>query len=224
MNGSHNFFTQDLNGEMPANLDLSDGEDALDTLLEDFTTETLIAAYHSVARSWYKESLISGQRIPTLLSGVAHTPVLQLENLLPLDIFRLSSYPTSGLRFLPPATLQRWETQIKGLVKFDEIEDAAAEERLAYEIDDFDLDIGDGVLHPILASPESAPNVADRRFQVGDNPTGASLTLLVNEDIPLNGKQRLVVERVLSGALAWADHAYDASKRDQLLLDRKSVV
>lgn len=33
-------------------------------------------------------------------------------------------------------------------MKFDELEDAAAEERLAYEIDDFDLDIGDGVLHP----------------------------------------------------------------------------
>jgi hypothetical protein len=46
-------------------------------------------------------------------------------------------------------------------VKFDEIEDTAAEEHLAYDIDDFDLDIGDGVLHPILASPESAPNVAD---------------------------------------------------------------
>jgi hypothetical protein len=103
-------------------------------------------------------------------------------------------------------------------VKFDEIEDETAEERLVYEIDDFDLDIGDGVLRPILASPESAPNVADRRSQVGNNPTGKSLTLLVNQDIPLNEKQRLVAERVLSGALAWADHAYDASKRDQQLL------
>jgi hypothetical protein len=56
--------------------------------------------------------------------------------------------------------------------------------------------------------------VADRRSQVGDNPTGMSLALLVNEDIPLNDKQRLVVERVLSGALAWKHHAYDATKRD----------
>jgi hypothetical protein len=103
-------------------------------------------------------------------------------------------------------------------VKFDEIEDTAAEERLVYKIDDFDLDIGDGVLYPILALPESTPNMADWQFQVGNNPTGTSLTLLVNEDIPLNEKQYLVVERVLSGVLAWADHAYNASKWDQLLL------
>jgi hypothetical protein len=82
--------------------------------------------------------------------------------------------------------LQRWKSQIKGLVKFDEAEDATAEDRLAYGIDDFDLDMGDGVWHPILASPESSPNVADRRSLVGDNPTGTSLTYLVNEDIPLN--------------------------------------
>jgi hypothetical protein len=42
--------------------------------------------------------------------------------------------------------------------------------------------------------------------------------LLVNEDLPLNEKQRLVVERVLSGALAWQGHAYNASKREKKLL------
>ena len=62
------------------------------------------------------------------------------------------------------------------------------------------------------------PNLADRRSQVGDNPTGATLTLLVNENIPLNQKQKLVAEKVLSSALAWESHPYDASKRDQILL------
>jgi hypothetical protein len=62
------------------------------------------------------------------------------------------------------------------------------------------------------------PNLADRRSQVGDNPTGATFTLLVNENIPLNQKQQLVVEKVLSSALAWESHPYDASKRDQILL------
>jgi RecG-like helicase len=41
--------------------------------------------------------------------------------------------------------------------------------------------------------------------------------MLVSVDLPLNRKQRLVVERVLSGALAWKNHAYDASKREQML-------
>jgi hypothetical protein len=43
--------------------------------------------------------------------------------------------------------------------------------------------------------------MADRRLLVGHNPTGASLIKLVCEDIPLNFKQRLLVERVLSEAL-----------------------
>ncbi|KAI1829025.1 hypothetical protein DTO027I6_10053 [Penicillium roqueforti] len=49
-------------------------------------------------------------------------------------------------------------------------------------------------------------------------PTGASLTTLVAEDIPLNTKQRRVVEKILSEALMWADHPYDPSKRQQSLL------
>jgi hypothetical protein len=201
MNTFEDAFDHDVDDEGAADLEF-DVEEPLDTLNEDFGTETLIAAYHSVAMSWRKESLISGQRIPTLLAGTTQARGLQLQNLLALDIFRLNTYATSGLRFFPPATLQRWESQIKGLIKSDGTQDVGVEERLAYEIDDFDLDRGDGVLHPILTSPESAPNIADRRSQVGDYPTGSSITLLVNEDVPLNEKQGLVVERVLSGALA----------------------
>jgi hypothetical protein len=103
-------------------------------------------------------------------------------------------------------------------VKFDEIEDTTAEKRLVYEIDDFDLDIGDRVLYPILALPESAPNMADRQSQVSNSPTSTSLILLVNEDIPLNKKQYLMIEKVLLGTLAWAGYAYNTSKRDQKLL------
>lgn len=57
------------------------------------------------------------------------------------------------------------------------------------------------------------PAADDRRSRVGDNAIGASLTSLVREKIPLNRKQRL-----LSEALAWADHPYDPSKRKQTLL------
>lgn len=77
----------------------------------------------------------------------------------------------------------------EGLIKLDKIEGIEAEERPAFDIDDFDLDLGDGVLHPILGSPESSLNVADRRAHAGDDPTGTSLALLVNKDIPLNEKK-----------------------------------
>jgi len=49
-------------------------------------------------------------------------------------------------------------------------------------------------------------------------PTGASLIKLVCEDIPLNFKQRLVVERVLSEALAQKDHSDGESKGQQFRL------
>jgi len=217
MKMSQDFFDHDIDDVDPAGLDL-DTEEPPHSLGESFSTESLIAAYHSIATSWRKESIITGQRIPTLLSGISRVQFLQSENLLPLDIFRLNTHATSGLRFFPPTTLQHWESRIKCHNKLDEIDDISTEERLAFDVDDFDLDIGDGILRPILSSDESVPNLADRRSQVGHNPTGTTLTLLVNEDIPLNRKQQLVVEKVLSAALAWGCHPHDASKRDQMLL------
>jgi hypothetical protein len=79
-------------------------------------------------------------------------------------------------------------------------------------MDDFDVDLGDGVLYPLLSSPESSLNVADRRCQVGDNHTSKGLTLLVNEDLPLHEKQRLVVERVLNGGGEQQSGAQEAEK------------
>jgi hypothetical protein len=152
------------------------------------------------------------------LSRPSQVRPIRAENLLPLDIFHLSTYATSAIRFFPPTILQHWELRIKGLVKLDEAEGIGDEACIAFEMDDFDVDLGDGVLYPLLSSPESSLNVADRRRQGGDNPTSKGLTLLVNEDLPLNEKQRLVVERVLSDALAWQGHAYDASKPENKLL------
>jgi hypothetical protein len=72
-------------------------------------------------------------------------------------------------------------------------------------MDDFNLVSGDGVLHPALAAVDTIPNLADRRLQVGANPTAATLIELIIDDIPLNTKQRLIVERVLSAALSWTE-------------------
>jgi hypothetical protein len=59
MNGPQNSFDRDIDSEVRADLDLDD-EDPLDALQEDFSTETIIAAYHSVAMSWCKQSLLAG--------------------------------------------------------------------------------------------------------------------------------------------------------------------
>jgi hypothetical protein len=214
---SQDALDHDIDDMESANLDL-DAEDTLSSLQQEFTTETLISAYHSIATSWHKERSTTSKRIPSLSSSTSPVQRLQSRSLVPLDIFRLPTFVTSGLRFFPNATLQNWKSQIKGLVTLDELDDAETEERIAFESDDFGLDLGDGALHPTLNSLQGIPNLADLRSQVGDNPSGTTLTTLVSEVLPLNRKQRLVLERVLSAALAWRDHPYDASKRDQMLL------
>jgi hypothetical protein len=191
----------------------ADPEHSSCSLHEELSTESLIAAYHSIALSWHKESLIAAQRIPHILSGTGRARVLQPECLRPLDIFRLPTHASSGLKYFPATTLQQWDSQIETFAKPDD-----TDEPVALDFDDFNLDLGDGILHPTLESTDSISNLADRRLQVGENPTGATLIDLISEDIPLNRKQRLVVERILSDALSWSGVAYDASRQEQMLL------
>ncbi len=179
--------------------------------------ETLILAYHSIASSWHKESLDTAKHIPSLSAGLGLGQRLQLQNLLPVDICRLPLDASSGLRFFPNDVLQQWESQIKGLAELIEVNNVETGECAVF-VDDFDFDLGDGSLHPTLNSAMAIPNLTDRRSQVGSDPSGQTLTTLVCEDLPLNQKQRLIVQRVLSGALAWKDHAHDFSKRKQMLL------
>jgi hypothetical protein len=88
----------------------------------------------------------------------------------------------------------------------------------ASDLDDFNLGMADDVLVPILTEPDLSLDLQHRRSEIGQNPTGASLTSLVRDIIPLNEKQRLVVERVISNLLACVNHPYDSSMRQQTLL------
>jgi len=195
-------------------------ENTPNLLHQEFSTETLISACYSIARSWHNEGRIASQRIPSLIS-MSNQIQLQPRNILPLDIFRLPSYKSSGLQFVPEATLQQWKSQIKGITTPDDVDDMEideAEEHITLENSSLNVDSQGGALYPTLNSLEGIPNITDRRSQVGNNPSGATLTELVKMDLPLNKKQGLIVKKVLSSALAWKDHPYDASKREQMLL------
>ena len=195
-----------------------DNEDPLIPLNHEFSNESLISAYYNISTSWYKGGLATSKHIPSLLPRSSRVQHLQSRSLIPLDIFRLPTYSTSDLRYFSNTTLQDWESHIKGLTKLDDSDDMEPEERSAFEVDDFNLDLGNGALYPTLNSAESIPNLTDQHSDVGDNPSGATLTELVCKSLPLNKKQQLIVERVLSGALAWKHYPYDASKRKQMLL------
>ena len=95
--------------------------------------------------------------------------------------------------------------------------DEEAEEVLAFETDNFEPALESTALRPIMGSL-AHENIEDRRAQAGDDPSDAALTTIVSQYVPLNRKQQMIVEKVLSSALAWKYCAYDASKRTQMLL------
>jgi len=191
---SDDYDPNNIDNMIPTNMDF-DLDEPLISPPEEFTTETLITAYYSIARSWYRENQLIGKRIPILLSRKGPVQRLQLENLLPLDIFRLPTYSTSGLRFFPDTTLQLWQSWIKGFTKLNKIDTMKAGEELAFDVDDFNYNLADNALHPSLTFEDSTPNLVGKRSRVGSNPTGISLTTIITEDIPLNKKQQLVVEK-----------------------------
>ena len=207
-----NSLDYDVDNIKLANLDL-DIEGPNQPMDEDLNAETLIAAYHSILKSWDTEKLIIGKRIPTLLSQ-PQSRDLELENLQPLDIFQLPTHATSGLKFFPTTTLKNWELRIKGLIKLCDTNDPTTEAHLAFELDDFNLDLENSILQPLLDISRDIPNLTNQHSQVTNNPTSSSLALLVTKDLPLNQKQLLIVEKVLSRALDWTGQTYDSSKHD----------
>ena len=213
---SQEFFDQEIDDIALANANLEADDDA--PAYEGLTSESLVATYHSIAKSWHREFTFAAQQFPNLFTDIRPAPDLQAKSLLPFDIFRLPSHDlnSSGLQYPPPATLQRWQLQLKIAGKLDDPDDP--DDDPAPDMDDFNLVSGDGILHPALASIDTIPNLANRRLLVGENPFAATLIDLIIDDIPLNTKQRLIVERVLSAALSWNGAAYDASKRDQIFL------
>lgn len=83
----------------------SDDEELLEGADESFNAETLIAAFHSISRSWNQEILNTAQHISALLCESPRPQCLQLQNLLPLNICNTGIYKSSGLKFFPSSTL-----------------------------------------------------------------------------------------------------------------------
>jgi hypothetical protein len=221
-NGAADSFRHDVDDFEPASLgsdEEADGDEFFHLQDENFNPETLIAAYHSISKAWHRETLLTGRRIPPLLRAITQTRSLALQNLQPLDILRTPAYATSGLRFIPPSTLQAWEFRQKGFTNLDHEESMDHEVATSSSaLDNFEAQIEDSIFQPMLASSDMAPAMDGRQSRVGHNPTGASLTSLVCEVIPLNRKQRMIVEKILSESLAWAEHPYDPTQREQTLL------
>jgi len=192
-----------------------DGDSLNETLQghpEYFSAETLIAAYDSVTRILDHELFTAAQRIPTLLQGNAETHEPRPIDPQPFNIDHTLAAENSGLTFFPPSTLENWMDRLKGLKK---AQNDAVDPTVDSHLDGFDLGDDENFLQPTIIDSDLALTIADYRSQLGENPSGASLADLVCKIVPLNKKQRLVVEQVLSEALTWASPSYDLSSRPQ---------
>jgi hypothetical protein len=186
---------------------------------ETLNTETLLAAFFAISKRWTHEAYDTQRKITTLEFNSPPPPCLLPQNLHPLDILNNDLLESSGLEFFPFATLQQWQTHLRAVTtQTDQTPHSDVPANIIPDLDDFNFDTMEGVLAPLLTDSDSLPDLQQRRSSLGENPTSASLTMLVAEAVPLNEKQYMIVEKILSEALSWADHPYDSSKRDQTLI------
>jgi hypothetical protein len=186
---------------------------------DSISKETLLAAFFAIGRGWSNEANDAQRRIPTLTSTSLPSSPLQFDNFGPIPISNSTLYESTRLQFFPLFTLQEWKTRLQNITKaVNQDTQPGMPTTTASDLDDFNLGMADDVLVPILTEPDLSLDLQHRRSEIGQNPTGASLTSLVRDIIPLNEKQRLVVERVISNLLACVNHPYDSSMRQQTLL------
>jgi PIF1-like helicase len=175
-----------------------------------FSKETLLMACHHIMSTWYNKDLMVAQTFGNLRVDWSHPAHLKEQNLTSTD---LSAYPSSEIRFLPEQILQQWERQLKTLVSFADTDDSAdVTEDFMGSLSN-DIDVG---LRPLLPEDDLA-KVQDLQLLLDEDPSENAVIDLVSQMVPLNRKQRLVVKKIIQEALAWKDHPYDFSKRDQFL-------
>ncbi|KAJ6118382.1 hypothetical protein N7471_013849 [Penicillium samsonianum] len=95
--------------------------------------------------------------------------------------------------------------------------DGGPSEPATAQLHDFDLADEDGMLQPVLTNASMSGDTP-ARLALLENPTPDSVLTLICTDILLNMKQSLVVRKLLTEIIMWADHYCDPSRRKQLLL------
>src|SRR5205814_9471460 len=91
----------------------TDSDEPLQDINETFNTGTLIAAFHSIYRSWSHETLATAQKIPVFPPGSTFTPDFHFQNLRPLNVRNTYAWNIAGFQFFPPCTLRDWELRFK---------------------------------------------------------------------------------------------------------------
>ncbi|KAL2801994.1 hypothetical protein BJX63DRAFT_426386 [Aspergillus granulosus] len=80
-----------------------------------FNTKTLLTAFFFIRKAWDRELHNVQLRITALHPNSLPSLFFDFECLRPLDVSSSVLYEASGLRFLPPTTLQEWQISLKDL-------------------------------------------------------------------------------------------------------------
>ena len=179
----------------------------------DVHPETLISTCHNIVSRWHKDTVTASQRYAGLNTDWSPSYDLEDHNLSPVNILQHVSSESSGLRFIPDETIQDWQAELKKTRRTND-----PDETVANLFNDLIPDGDDGELEPTLMPEEDMEDLRHSRLFLEENPSASAVLDLVCQKLPLNQKQRLVAEKIISEAISWKDHPYDTSKRDQLLL------
>jgi hypothetical protein len=205
-----------LEVDADSNYDNPDGKDKNQNPLSLVGSESLIMACHKIVSLWHKEGLQTEQRFPGLNITWSPTFDLQNDHLIPLDICRPSFYESSGIYTYSEDIVQQWESAIKttAQLRSDTDPDIIHNDFMDPELERI---VDDG-LQPALYSEMNSTFYEDMRSRLGDNPNASTVLQILICHYPLNQKQYLVTEKIISEALTWKVHPYDSTKRIQTLM------
>ena len=181
--------------------------------------ETLVMACHSILSVWHKDGFSMTQQFPVLNVAWPFSTDLEDFNLSALDTSQLLSSNSSRLQLVTENVMQQWEAQLAASSSSD-IDDDPVGTYMGFT-GSASTDVNDDGLRPTLQSilsESELENVDHFCDLLREDPSASMVIDLISRQYPLNRKQRLVAERVISEALAWKDHPFDASKRNQSLV------
>jgi hypothetical protein len=203
------------------NSDAEDNDDVIgspDTADDSISLETLYTAFSIIKSKWADSNSRDAGDIPSLIEPwyTDNVPAIQDNN------HALGTSP--DFHKVGPQTLQQWKDRLAiATAGYDDLPedldaDSEEEENLHLPLP-LDANNNPNPLIPITdhLQLEVDPTILQRINRVGLSPTGLSLTQLIQETLPLNQKQRLVVKKVLDHAIRHQGKTA-VEAQDQMLL------
>ena len=217
--------------------DVANNDDVIgspETTDDSISLDTLHLAFSIIKNKWAQSDCRNTKDIPSLVepwhAHGAPEPNPVFDDVLAArdDDHALGASP--DFRTVRPHTLQQWQNRLASAGSDDLSGDLDADSGVEDCSDSGDdsnpshhlplgVDNDQNPLIPITDNSQSEvdPTILDWISRIGPSPTGSRLTELIQESLPLNRKQRLVVQKVLAHAIKHQGKS-TVEAQDQMLL------